>query len=92
MVGHIGEIWALSPCNVEDSPVARYLISGGADKSVRVWNYEHLSCEITFFGHLDMVRCVKSIDNLDLIASGGADYKIKLWNLKTKKQVRKISF
>ena len=91
MVGHIAEIWALCPITSvalgEEEPFIKYLASGGADKSVRIWNYERLTCEMTFFGHFDMVRCLKSIDDLELIASGSADYKIKIWNLKTKKIV-----
>jgi F-box/WD-40 domain protein 7 len=63
------------------------MASGGSDKSVRIWNYERLTCEITFFGHLDMIKSLKSIDHLELIASGSADYKIKIWSLKTKKIV-----
>jgi hypothetical protein len=37
-------------------------------------------CEYTLYGHLDLVRSLVDIPNMDALASTGQDYKIKLWN------------
>ena len=63
-----------------------YLLSGGHDKSIRLWNIKGKYCEKILNGH---EHCINTIIKLKWkfddcsIASGSLDKTIKLWNLKT---------
>ncbi len=43
-IGHEGDIWAVTP-----SPDGRYLVSGSADQTVRLWNLETRELIVTLF-------------------------------------------
>jgi WD40 repeat protein/uncharacterized caspase-like protein len=43
-VGHVGDVWAVTP-----SPDGKYLVSGSADQTVRLWNLQTRELLVTLF-------------------------------------------
>ena len=65
------------------SPDSTTLVSGSADKTIRIWNLQTGEPLYTINQHLAAVNTLAiTADNQTLI-SGGADSTIKLWNLHT---------
>jgi len=58
----------------------RYLITGGADKTVRLWDARDLKLIDTFKGHKDNVLGVKFKSYSHEFCSAGADRVLKLWD------------
>ena len=62
------------------------LCSGGADLTLRIWDWEKNNCLFILKGHSKWVKCLLELDN-GIIASGSDDKTIKLWkdnlNIKT---------
>ena len=48
---------------------------------IKVWNINTLNCEIMLVGHIEAVRCLIYLPDLNYMASGGYDCKVKVWNL-----------
>ena len=69
--GHLGYIWSLLKFN------NNYILSGGRDKAIRVWN--HLG-ELLFslMGHENSVLCIEKIQN-DIFITGSRDKSIIVW-------------
>lgn len=63
----------------------KYLISAGADKSIKVWRLKDFSLCKTLEGHKGVVYKLLVIryNNRDLLLSSSADRTLKLWDLKT---------
>lgn len=53
--------------------------SGSSDKTVRIWNISRMSCESLLVGHLEPVRALIYMKDLDYLASGSMDMSIKIW-------------
>lgn len=62
------------------SPNGQYLLSGGADRTVKLWDIEKQSCLHTFSDHRSLVSAVGITSNQDLI-SGSWDYSLKIYSL-----------
>ncbi|KAL9657480.1 hypothetical protein ABK040_016746 [Willaertia magna] len=71
---------------------SRFVISGGADCTVRVWDLQTKSCLDCLNGHLGWVKSVASdieqneeyerlIDDLRFVVSGSGDGTIRLWDI-----------
>ena len=56
-----------------------YLISGGSDKTVRIWNLRENSQEKIYRGHTGIVRSVAISNDVRFIASAGDDKTIIIW-------------
>lgn len=56
------------------------LISGGEDKTIRIWNLETGKCEEILDGHDDFVRVVLGIGE-DRIVSGSRDNSLRIWDI-----------
>jgi len=80
--GHDDTIYALRL-----SPDEQYLLSGGADKAVKLWEAKTREAIATFEGHTNHVLAVTFNKDGSRIASTGADREIKLWDVKTREQI-----
>jgi eukaryotic-like serine/threonine-protein kinase len=75
LFGHTA--WVIS---VAYSPDAARIVSGSADKTLKVWNAHSGIDILTIKGHLDGVTSVAFSPDGSVIASGSGDKTIKLWN------------
>jgi WD40 repeat protein len=57
-----------------------WLLSGGQDWSIKVWNLKTFKCIKTMKNHVDGVKCLKVLPK-NILASGSCDKNILLWNL-----------
>ncbi|CAD5209046.1 unnamed protein product [Bursaphelenchus okinawaensis] len=84
---HTGEV-----CGVKWSPDEKYLVSGGADHCVNVWDERQISAEepnvtYQFVEHTATVKAIEFVPflgmNNNMVATGGGlnDGTVKLWNL-----------
>jgi WD40 repeat protein len=65
------------------SPDGKYGISGGQDKSVRVWDLETREEKFVLNGHADMVYGLAVSKGGKTLASSDRAKSIRLWNLET---------
>ena len=56
------------------------LISGSADKNVRIWGLDFGDLRKSIFAHEDVITCVKFVPQSILFFSAGKDCAIKFWN------------
>jgi WD40 repeat protein len=63
------------------SPDGQKLISGGAEKSVKVWNVGTGELEATLVGHSAGVRCAAISEDGKLLVTGSVDHSIGIWDL-----------
>ena len=68
----------------------KYLVSGGADKTVKIWNLQENFQINSFNGHTKDVNCVSFSNNMKFIASAGNDKTIRIWPFKTNDFKEKI--
>lgn len=63
----------------------RYLVCGGDDKVVRVWDAKRhtLLCELE--GHTSYVFCVSFNPDVSMTVSGGFDETVRMWDLQRSK-------
>jgi F-box/WD-40 domain protein 7 len=68
------------------------LISGSADKTVRIWNLESGVCEGILEGHKDAVTCL-TIDSSEVrIITGSLDRTIKVWSISSLECLRTLDW
>ena len=77
-VGHIGAATALALV----PPDGKYFVSGGVDKSVRVWDLASKKQMRSFHGHLTRVTAVAARGDGGQIASSSKDGAIRIWDLR----------
>ena len=78
LTGHRGEIYAIATDN-------RYIISGGIDGTVRIYDKNSQKEIATLKGHSSYVSSV-AIKG-DTVVSGSVDNTIKIWSLKEQKEI-----
>jgi RNA polymerase sigma factor, sigma-70 family len=71
---------------VKITPNNQTLISGSADKTIKLWNLEKKELVHTFNGHIGWISCLAISSDSKFLVSGSTDKTIKLWDL-TKKQL-----
>lgn len=74
------------------SPDGQFLISGGADKQIKIWNLTTGQAVRTLSGHKSFINSLAISPDGQTLASGGADKQINIWNLTTGQLVRSIPF
>jgi WD40 repeat protein len=77
-VGHAGPVGGLAV-----TPDGKYLITGGDDKTVRVWDANTAKQLRSFQGHMDKVTAVAVRPDGKQIASASADGAVRVWDLNT---------
>jgi WD40 repeat protein len=63
------------------SPNEKYIVSGGYDNTVRLWDFKGNPIGKPFKGHEDAVTSVAFSSDSKYIVSGGNDRKVRLWDL-----------
>jgi WD40 repeat protein len=74
--GHTGRGFALAI-----SPDGRWLASGGADQTIRIWNFATLKEERQLHGHRGGVKALGFSPDSQTLVSGGHDGTIRFWDV-----------
>jgi WD40 repeat protein len=77
--------------SVAYSPDGRFVASGSADSSVKIWDLEKGRELWTLPDHDEAVKSVAYSPDGRRIVSGAADYAIKLWDVETGEQLRNLT-
>ncbi len=85
-VGHAGAVTALALV-----PDGTLLITGGEDKTVRVWEVTSAKQMRLLQGHMSMVTALAARGDGKQIASGSVDGTIRLWDLNSEDDHRAIT-
>jgi WD40 repeat protein/DNA-binding CsgD family transcriptional regulator len=67
-------------CAIAFSPCGSWLVSGGEDAIVRLWNLENQTCQY-FKGHSGRVCSLAFSPDGQFLATGSADETIRIWNV-----------
>ena len=78
--GHTGCVYSIAITSDN-----KYIVSGGADKTVRIWNLHNKVQESVLRAHSDSVFAIAITSDNNYIVSGG-DRTVKIWNFKNKTQ------
>lgn len=89
LVGHQAGVNCLDYCHMADKP---YLVSGGDDCTVKVWDYQTKQCIYTFESHEDDITSVAFHPDLPLIFSCGEDGLVNIWNSMTYKLENSLKY
>jgi hypothetical protein len=65
-----------------------YLVSGGSDRTIKVWRLESDDCIATFIGHHQRVTCLTASCDGQYIISGSDDQTVKVWGIETHECLR----
>jgi WD40 repeat protein/serine/threonine protein kinase len=84
--GHDGPIHSVGV-----NATGKYIVSGGADKTIRVWDPTTGAELATLRGHTDQVLCVAISPSGKRIASASADGTIKIWDAQNYAEVMTLS-
>lgn len=57
------------------------LISGGDDKTVKVWDVHNGQCSQTLLGHTDSVLCLSFSSKEQILVTGSYDKTLRVWSL-----------
>lgn len=71
-------------------PNGTHVLTGGADKLVKMWNLANGQLERTFAGATDVVRAVAITKNNQLVAAGGTDQFVRVFNFADGKEIEKV--
>ncbi|MDX2287704.1 MAG: protein kinase [Hyphomicrobiaceae bacterium] len=83
--GHESSVQALAV-----TPGATYLASGGADRTVRVWNLDTLDTVRTYGRHADFVTSLAMAPDGRQIAAGVLNGDITVWSATSRRTIRRL--
>ena len=63
-----------------------YIVSGGADNSITIWNLKTKTQESVLLGHTSVVRGLAITSDSTYIVSGGYDRTVRIWRREEKTQ------
>ncbi|AFY87416.1 MAG: Serine/threonine-protein kinase PknD [Chroococcidiopsis cubana SAG 39.79] len=78
LTGHTDSVWAIAV-----SQDGRTLVSGSADKTIKVWDLQTRELQRTLTGHTDTVRAIALSQDGQILVSGGGEKTVRLWNITT---------
>ncbi|EIN06319.1 WD40 repeat-like protein [Punctularia strigosozonata HHB-11173 SS5] len=61
------------------------VVSGGCDKTVKVWDVRTGYCLHTLAGHTSTIRCIKVLHGRPVAVSGSRDCTLRVWDVDTRK-------
>ncbi|KAJ3901986.1 WD40 repeat-like protein [Lentinula edodes] len=64
------------------------VVSGGCDKSVRVWDIRSGYCIYVLRGHTSTIRCIKVLHNRPIAVSGSRDNTLRVWDVQRGRPLR----
>lgn len=86
LTGHTN--WVFS---IAISPDGQTLVSGSADKTIKIWHLPTGTLLNTLIGHSEWVRSVAISPDGQMIVSGSDDHSIKIWHLATGKLLHTLT-
>ena len=85
LTGHTS--WVRSVCVTADQ---QFLVSGGDDQAVKVWQFSTGECLRTLTGHTGGVESVCVTADQQFLVSGSRDQAVKVWQFSTGRLVRHL--
>ncbi len=85
LTGHTAQVYS-----VAFSPDGKRIVSGGSDKTIKLWDAQTGSEIRTLQGHAAQVYSVAFSPDGKQIVSGSSDKTIKLWNAQTGSEIRTL--
>lgn len=76
--------------SVAASGDGRMIVSGGADRTARLFNVADLSLRRSYRGHDGPVTAVAISPNASMLASGAADGSIRIWSTRTGRRLKML--
>lgn len=64
----------------------QYMISGGEDNQIKVWNFQELSLAYTIPDVVGNIRCLAITPDTNFIVFAGEDKTIRIWNISQNQQ------
>ncbi|KAF8247362.1 WD40 repeat-like protein [Wilcoxina mikolae CBS 423.85] len=81
------EVWNETIHSVRFSPDGKYLVTGGMNRDVMLWNVQNQVIRHRFIGHRQSINSVDFAINGKYIVSGSADRTIRVWDVYTGKNL-----
>jgi WD40 repeat protein len=72
--------------SVAISQDGKYIVSGSADNSIKIWNIQERREECSLTGHTNAVYSVAISQDGKYIVSGSVDKSIKIWNIQERRE------
>ena len=77
--------------SVSCTPNGSFILSGGFDHTVRIWDFEQYICVHVLKGHTDTVTAVDASPDCRHCASGSRDGTVKIWDTQTGECLKTIA-
>lgn len=69
-------------------PGRNLFVSGGEDRTLRLWSADQATLERTYRGHAAPITALEAAPNGRAFASGGADGQIRVWSVSSSRTLR----